>query len=302
MRVIFPLALSTLCVTGCGSDGNNDGGTTDTGPTYTVPELTFKGAVNAKSIDGNLSENTVLGHKAAYMYAGSLALAAADEGVQERLAGHGSDARDSHCWIAPVVPLSNFTLDYSPCTDAGLGISGGMIFNEDPLGPVSLAFQSMTFDTSRTLSGAVGLDLVLGFRDVVDGVAHLLAEFAAEVGGRSAARPFGRWDEPVREDRGDGGPVHPDRSAVRLRSGAGDGDDRLIQREDAMGVGRGIQGRLGRPHPDIPPCDQAPALQEAVFVEAVSNPDAEIQFTSGSHRSSQPGQYPEHFILLLALV
>lgn len=153
MRITTAL-IAAVFVAACGK-GNGKGGDTSTGVPE-IPEIHFGDRVSASSIAGELSSETELAQKAVNTTLGAVGLAFADESVRGKMLGHVDGNRSSHCWNGPLFPLSTFTLDYTPCEDAG--IRGGMIFNEDPLGPVSMNFQGLTFSETRTMSGAMGFD------------------------------------------------------------------------------------------------------------------------------------------------
>lgn len=152
MRTTTALMAAVL-VAGCGKGTGKGGDSTSTTP---VPQITFGDRVSASAIAGEMSSDTELAQAAANTTLGAVGLAFADDSVRSKMLEHVDGNRDSHCWVGPLFPLSQFTLDYTPCEDAG--IRGGLIFNEDPLGPVSMNFQGLTFSDSRTVNGAMGFD------------------------------------------------------------------------------------------------------------------------------------------------
>ncbi len=153
MRVSVAV-LAAAVAAGCGKGGSGEDSGTGTGGT-TAPSLSFKAQVNSKAVSGGVTAAGVDAQRATNLLMGAIGLAFADGRVRAGLAGI-ADPGTQVCWYGPGIPQSYFTLDYTPCEDQG--ISGGLIFNDDPLGPVGLDFKNVGFGGTRHIDGAVGLD------------------------------------------------------------------------------------------------------------------------------------------------
>lgn len=152
----FTAVLALAFVAGCGKGGKSDDTGTG-GGTNKIPEIEFGDAANAKAVRGSITDDAVTAQAATNLLLGAIGLAFSDHAVQEKMGDHVDPNRDHNCWTSPDFPLSTFTLDYTDCLD-DFGISGGLIFNDDPLGPNSFDFKTITFNDTRTINGGVGFD------------------------------------------------------------------------------------------------------------------------------------------------
>jgi len=141
---------------GCAGDG---GGAkdSDTGATpVVVPAIALKTEVNAQGIEGAVGADALDQHRVVNTVQSAIQLALAEEQVVARLQVDNGSLRSNHCWTAPPVAQTNFTIDYSGCEDDGM--SGGIFIDDTPQGPVVIEFLNFTFDEERTITGAVALD------------------------------------------------------------------------------------------------------------------------------------------------
>jgi hypothetical protein len=81
--------------------------------------------------------------------------------VQTLMIEHASDARSSHCWVAPTIPLSSFIVDYAPCWE-DFRINGGALLNDDALGRLGIGLNQMNLDDQKIFQGGLGFDATDG--------------------------------------------------------------------------------------------------------------------------------------------
>jgi hypothetical protein len=141
---------------GCGGDEAGSGDSDTGGTLVVVPTIVFKTAVNAQGIEGEVGADALDQHRVVNTVQSAIQLALAEEQVVARLQVDNGSVRSNHCWSAPPVAQTNFTIDYSGCEDDGM--TGGIFIDDTPQGPVVIEFLNFTFDDERTITGAVALD------------------------------------------------------------------------------------------------------------------------------------------------
>jgi len=159
MKNVSPLLFAVL-VAGCGAPSETDktadsDSDTDTF-TGTIPEIDFGSEVNAATITADVGSDALDHHQVVNTVLSGIQLALAEDQVISRLQVDNGSRRSNHCWTAPPVAQTNFTIDYTPCS--GDGISGGIHIDDTPQGPVVFQFLNFTFDDSRTIDGAIAFD------------------------------------------------------------------------------------------------------------------------------------------------
>lgn len=152
------VAASALVLTAC--KGKDDVDASDTDEPQT-PAVAFHAEVDARAVEGSLSDDIVHAHQAVNALLASAALVVTDPNVHHRLKVHNGTPSapppffTSHCWTGST-QQSQFTISYEGCETA-MQTLGGVFVRDHPSGP--LIFQFLPLDVKqRQVAGTLALD------------------------------------------------------------------------------------------------------------------------------------------------
>lgn len=155
-----PLLLALGVLLACNGDGDGNDDRTDTGTVEPPPYFDFVSTVSPKSYEAEISQDTLAAQQVSNMLLSSMAVAVADQKVQDRLNTDGGGvapfrAAVLDCWERPEFPMFSFAIDYTGCSVYQMG--GGIFVNDHPSGPLLFEFQNFQI-SDREIGGVLGLD------------------------------------------------------------------------------------------------------------------------------------------------